>query len=57
MTWIALEASILAYNLAPYEEGVRLVSLAVGSVLIWIGTDILSIRNKNEKTKMKQKKV
>ena len=34
--------SLVAYGLAPFEEGVRLVFLAVGSASTWIGADILS---------------
>ena len=39
-TWIALGVSFLAYCIAPFEDDARLVFL--GSVLIWIGIDILS---------------
>ena len=41
-TWIALGTSFLVYGLAPFEEDERLIFLTVGSVLIWIGTDIMS---------------
>ena len=41
-TWLGLGSSFLAYCAAPLHDDLKLMFLALGSVLIWIGADILS---------------
>ena len=41
-TWLGLGSSFLAYCAAPLHDDLKLMFLALGSVLIWIGVDALS---------------
>ena len=41
-TWLGLGSSFLAYCATPLHDDLKLMFLALGSVLIWIGADILS---------------
>ena len=40
--WITLGANLLACSAAPFEDDLKIVFLAVGSIFIWVGVDILS---------------